>query len=265
MASEDKKDDTPEMAPAEAETPNGEAEGSQTGEVRAEAEAEEAEAAVPDAAADGGATGDEASGEAADAADPAGPVEDPTPGAAAARKNPKLKWYVVHTYSGFEQKAMKSLQERAKLEGMEEFLGEILVPSEEVVELMGGTKRRSKKKFFPGYMFVQMELNDHTWHLIKDTPKVTGFVGDARNPMPLKEAEVRRLTQQVAEGATPSAPRITYVEGETVRVIDGPFASFNGTIEEVKEDKRKLKVLVSIFGRSTPVELDFGQVEKTVK
>jgi transcriptional antiterminator NusG len=242
VATEDEKNDAPETAegaPEPAEPPRD--------AVKAEAEATEAEAAMPDAAP-------------ADA-----PEASETPGAEAAKKNPKLKWYVVHTYSGFEQKAMKSLQERAKLEGMEEFLGEILVPSEEVIELMGGTKRRSKKKFFPGYMFVQMELNDHTWHLVKDTPKVTGFVGDARNPMPLKEAEVRRLTQQVAEGATPSAPRITYVEGETVRVVDGPFASFNGTIEEVKEDKRKLKVLVSIFGRSTPVELDFGQVEKTVK
>lgn len=242
MATEDEKNDAPETAEGAPEPAEPAPEA-----VKAEAEATEAEAAMPDAAP-------------ADA-----PEASETPGAEAAKKNPKLKWYVVHTYSGFEQKAMKSLQERAKLEGMEEFLGEILVPSEEVVELMGGTKRRSKKKFFPGYMFVQMELNDHTWHLVKDTPKVTGFVGDARNPMPLKEAEVRRLTQQVAEGATPSAPRITYVEGETVRVVDGPFASFNGTIEEVKEDKRKLKVLVSIFGRSTPVELDFGQVEKTVK
>jgi len=247
VVSEDKKTEASENEP---NAPT--AEGSRpTGEVRAEAEAAEAEAAVPDAAPSD--------------ASSAGGDEAPAPGAEAAKKNPKLKWYVVHTYSGFEQKAMKSLYERAKLEGMEEYLGEILVPSEEVVELMGGTKRRSKKKFFPGYMFVQMELNDHTWHLVKDTPKVTGFIGDARNPMPLKEAEVRRLTQQVAEGATPSAPRITYVEGETVRVVDGPFASFNGTIEEVKEDKRKLKVLVSIFGRSTPVELDFGQVEKTVK
>lgn len=246
MATEDEKNDAPETA--EAAEPTAPAEKT----VKAEAEATEAEAAVPDAAP-------------AEAPDAEAPEVPETPGAEAAKKNPKLKWYVVHTYSGFEQKAMKSLQERARLEGMEEFLGEILVPSEEVIELMGGTKRRSKKKFFPGYMFVQMELNDHTWHLVKDTPKVTGFVGDARNPMPLKEPEVRRLTQQVAEGATPSAPRITYVEGETVRVVDGPFASFNGTVEEVKEDKRKLKVLVSIFGRSTPVELDFGQVEKTVK
>jgi len=249
VATRDENNDAPDAPESAAET----TEPVPTEVVQNEAEATEAEAAVPDAAPGDGPEPSEA------------PEVVETPGAEAAKKNPKLKWYVVHTYSGFEQKAMKSLQERAKLEGMEEFLGEVLVPSEEVVELMGGTKRRSKKKFFPGYMFVQMELNDHTWHLIKDTPKVTGFVGDARNPMPLKEAEVRRLTQQVAEGATPSAPRITYVDGETVRVIDGPFASFNGTIEEVKEDKRKLKVLVSIFGRSTPVELDFGQVEKTAK
>ncbi|NJK89052.1 MAG: transcription termination/antitermination protein NusG [Myxococcales bacterium] len=214
-------------------------------EAREDAEAAEAEALVDPA-------GSEFVGE--------------NPGQQAAKAtNPKLKWYVVHTYSGFEQKVQKSLFERAKLEGMEEYLGEVLVPSEEVVELLGGTRRRSKKKFFPGYIFVQMELNDRTWHFINDTPKVTGFVGDARNPSPLREAEVNRLTQQVAEGATVAKPRITYEDGETVRVIDGPFASFNGTIEEVKDDKRKLKVLVSIFGRSTPVELDFEQVEKMHK
>jgi transcriptional antiterminator NusG len=250
------KNDVKTEAPAEPEN------AMTTGEVRAEAVASEAEAAVGAAEAEKESAA-EAETEAKAPAEAA--PETPAPGVEAAKKNPKLKWYVVHTYSGFEHKAMKSLQERAKLEGMEEFLGEVLVPSEEVIELMGGTKRRSKKKFFPGYMFVQMELNDRTWHLINDTPKVTGFVGDSRNPMPLKEREVRRLTQQVVDGATPSAPRITYAEGETVRVIDGPFASFNGTVEEVKDDKRKLKVLVSIFGRSTPVELDFGQVEKTVK
>lgn len=185
--------------------------------------------------------------------------------AAAAQTNKKLKWYAVQTLSNFEFKAQKSLLERAKLEGLEEYLGEILVPAQEVVELMGGTKRRSNKKFFPGYMFVQMELNDRTWHLIKDTPKIAGFVGDSKNPVPLREREVRRLTQTAAEGATPAKPKITFVDGETVRVIDGAFASFNGTIEEVKEDKRKLKVLVTIFGRSTPVELDYEQVEKQVK
>ncbi len=221
----------------------------------AKTETEAASAASEDAASEDAAS-EEATAEAS--------AEDPAVQAAKAT-NKNLKWYAVHTYSGFEQKAQKSLEERAKLEGLEAYLGEILVPAEEVIELVGGNKRRSKKKFFPGYMFVQMELNDQTWHLVNGTPKVTGFVGDARNPVPLREREVKRLTQQVEEGATPSAPRITYEEGETVRVTDGPFASFNGTVEEVKDDKRKLRVLVSIFGRSTPVELDFEQVEKSVK
>lgn len=195
--------------------------------------------------------------------------KEPTPesiaaAAEAARQaNPKLKWYVVHTYSGYENKAQKSLLERAKLEGLEEYFGQVLVPTENVVELLGGSKRKSKRKFFPGYMIVQMELNDRTWHLVKSTPKITGFVGNAQTPMPLRDAEVERLTQQMTEGTVTAKPKFEFEEGETVRVIDGPFSGFNGTIEEVKEEKQKLRVLVSIFGRSTPVELDFGQVEKT--
>lgn len=177
----------------------------------------------------------------------------------------KLRWYVVHTYSGFENKAKKSLEERMKREGLEEFFGEVLVPTENVHEIIGGAKRTSKRKFFPGYMFVQMELNDRTWHLVKSTPKITGFVGNERNPVPVREDEVVRLTQQIDAGLTAVKPRLHFEEGETVRVIDGPFSSFNGTIEEVKEEKQKIRVLVSIFGRATPVELDFGQVEKTAK
>lgn len=177
----------------------------------------------------------------------------------------KLKWYVVHTYSGFENRAKKSLEERWKREGLEEFFGEVLVPTENVVELVGGTKRTSKRKFFPGYMLVQMELNDHTWHLVKSTPKITGFVGNARNPVPVREDDVRRLTQQIDQGTIAVKPKVHYEEGETVRVTDGPFSSFNGTVEEVKEEKQKVRVLVSIFGRATPVELDFGQVEKVTK
>ncbi len=180
-------------------------------------------------------------------------------------KNPRLKWYVVHTYSGFENRAQKSLEERMRLEGLQSFFGEILVPTENVVELLGGSKRTSKRKFFPGYMIVQMELTDETWHLVKQTPKITGFVGNARNPVPIREAEVRRLTQQIDQGTMTTKPRVQFEEGETVRVIDGPFSSFNGTVEEVKEEKQKVRVLVSIFGRATPVELDFGQVEKTAK
>jgi transcriptional antiterminator NusG len=177
----------------------------------------------------------------------------------------KLKWYVVHTYSGFENRAKKSLEERIKREGLDEFFGEVLVPTENVVELVGGTKRTSKRKFFPGYMLVQMELNDRTWHLVKSTPKITGFVGNARNPVPVREDDVLRLTQQIDQGTIAVKPKVHFEEGETVRVIDGPFSSFNGVVEEVKDEKQKVRVLVSIFGRATPVELDFGQVEKTAK
>ena len=180
--------------------------------------------------------------------------------------NKKLKWYVVQTYSSYENRAQGSLKERIRLNGLDEFFGEVLVPAENIMELVGGNKRRSKRKFFPSYMLVQMELNDQTWHLVKSTPKVIGFVGtDQRKPMPLRTREVERLIQQVEEGTVAHEPQVQFEEGETVRVTDGPFATFNGTIEEVKEEKRKLRVLVSIFGRSTPVELDFNQVEKVSK
>jgi transcriptional antiterminator NusG len=176
----------------------------------------------------------------------------------------KLRWYVVHTYSGFEQKAKKSLEERAKLEGLEASFGEVLVPTEDVVERVGGSTRKSKRKFFPGYMLVQMELTDKTWHLVKNTPKVTGFVGNQQHPVPIREAEVLKLTQQIESGALSAKVEIEFDDGEKVRVIDGPFASFTATVEEVKADKQKLRVLVSIFGRATPVELDYAQVEKIV-
>lgn len=175
---------------------------------------------------------------------------------------PGLKWYVVHTYSGFENQAKRSLEERIKLEGLEEFFGHVLVPTEEVTEVIGGSKRKSKRKFFPGYMLVQMAINDRTWYLVKETPKVTGFVGNARNPMACRLAEVERLTKQMHEGTGATKIRIEFSEGEQVRVTDGPFANFNGVISEVREDKQKVRVLVSILGRPTPVELDFMQVEK---
>lgn len=174
----------------------------------------------------------------------------------------KLKWYVVHTYSGYENRAQKSLQERVKREGLDEFFGEVLVPTENVIELLSGGKRTSKRKFFPGYMLVQMELNDRTWHIVKNTPKVTGFVGDAQNPRPVRDAEVERLTKQMTESQTIVKPKLVFEVGETVRVTEGPFQNFNGSIEEVKEEKQKLRVGVTIFGRATPVELDFSQVEK---
>ncbi|MFO1464696.1 MAG: transcription termination/antitermination protein NusG [bacterium] len=171
-------------------------------------------------------------------------------------------WYVVHTYSGFEQKAKLALEERVRALGKEGFVSEVLVPSESVVEMKKGVKKTTSRKFFPGYILVKMELNEDTWHLIKNTPKITGFVGNNTNPPIVPEEEVRRITQQIDEGTLRPKPKVSFEKGESVRVIDGPFATFNGMVEEVNPEKGKLKVLVSIFGRSTPIELDFMQVEK---
>ncbi|HEX7409856.1 MAG TPA: transcription termination/antitermination protein NusG [Candidatus Binatia bacterium] len=172
------------------------------------------------------------------------------------------QWYVIHTYSGYEHKAKAALEERIKTLNKQEYFGEILVPAEKVVELVKGRKKTSSRKFFPGYILVNMELNDETWHVVKSTPKVTGFVGDATHPAPISEAEVHEITQQMAEGAARPKPKVLFESGESVKVVDGPFQDFNGVVEEVKADKGKLRVLISIFGRATPVELDFVQVEK---
>lgn len=174
----------------------------------------------------------------------------------------ELLWYVVHTYSGYEQKAKLALQERIRQNKMEDSFSEILIPSENVIELVRGEKKTTSRKFFPGYMLVKMKLNDNTWHLVKNTSKITGFVGNATRPPAVPEEEVLRITNQMEQGTLKPRPKIEFEEGESVRVIDGPFVNFNGVVEEVKPDKGKLRVLVSIFGRSTPVELDFVQVEK---
>lgn len=172
------------------------------------------------------------------------------------------KWYVVHTFSGYEHKAKAALEERIKGFGKQELFGEILVPVEKVVELVKGKKKTSSRKFFPGYILVQMELNDESWHIVKETPKVTGFVGGGTNPAPVSEDEVKNITHQMEEGAIRPKPRILFSVGESVKVVDGPFADFNGVVEEVRPEKGKLRVLISIFGRATPVELDFVQVER---
>lgn len=172
------------------------------------------------------------------------------------------KWYVVHTYSGYEQKAKKALEERVKQHHMEQMFGDVLVPTEDVVEVKKGTKRRSKRQFFPGYILVNMELNETTWRVVKETPKVTGFVGGSHNPSVVPEEEVARITQQIQEGTLKPKAKIEFEKGENVRVISGPFSSFTGIVENVNEAKGKLRVLVSIFGRATPIELDFSQVEK---
>lgn len=173
------------------------------------------------------------------------------------------KWYVVHAYSGFEKKVSRALQERIELSSLQDFFGEIMVPVEEVVEMRGGQKRRSERKFFPGYVLVEMELNDDTWHLVKETPRVMGFIGGkAEHPAPLTESEAQAILDRVAAGSDKATPKTIFEAGEIVRVIDGPFNDFNGVVEQVNYEKSKVQVAVTIFGRSTPVELDFGQVEK---
>ena len=174
-----------------------------------------------------------------------------------------MRWYVVHAYSGYEKKVALALKDRVVLHNMEKIFGDILVPTEEVVELKGGVKRKSERKFFPGYVLVQMELNDDSWHLVKETPRVMGFIGGkADQPAPISNAEAQAILQRVQVGSEKITPKIVFEPGEMVRVVDGPFNDFNGVVEEVNYEKNRLHVAVTIFGRSTPVELDFGQVEK---
>jgi transcriptional antiterminator NusG len=173
------------------------------------------------------------------------------------------QWYVVHAYSNFEGKVKASIEEHVRLAGMEDKFGEIMIPTEEVVEIKGGTKRRSERKFFPGYVLVEMEMTDETWHLIKDVPKVMGFIGGTKDrPAPISEKEAMAIIGAVKEGVEKPKPKVLYQPGEVVRVTEGPFNDFNGVVEEVDYDRNRLKVAVLIFGRSTPVELEFGQVEK---
>ncbi|HEY3346898.1 MAG TPA: transcription termination/antitermination protein NusG [Nitrospirota bacterium] len=172
------------------------------------------------------------------------------------------EWYVIHTYSGFEGKVKSSIEERSRTLGLQDKVTQILVPTEDVVELRNGKKRTSTRKFFPGYILVEMDLDDSTWHLVKDTPKVTGFVGDKQKPSPISDEEVNLIRMQMFEGTTPMKREAAFSKGDSVRIVDGPFASFTGSVEDVNLEHGKLRVMVSIFGRATPVELDFLQVEK---
>ena len=173
------------------------------------------------------------------------------------------KWYVVHAYSGFEKTVQRTLTERIARAGMQEHFGRVLVPVEEVVEMRSGQKNISERKFFPGYVLVEMDMTDESWHLVKSTPKVTGFIGGtSTRPTPISEKEVQNILHQIQEGVEKPRPKVLFENGEMVRVKEGPFTDFNGTVEDVNYDKNKIRVAVTIFGRSTPVELDFGQVEK---
>ena len=174
-----------------------------------------------------------------------------------------MRWYIVHVYSGFEKKVEQSIREQAQIKGLAERFEQVLVPSEQVVEMRRGQKVSSDRKFFPGYVLVKMDMNDESWHLVKNTPKVTGFLGGGGRPVPISENEANRILHQVQEGVERPKTMITFEVGETVRVSDGPFTSFNGLVEDVDEGRERLKVAVSIFGRATPVELEYTQVEKT--
>ncbi len=174
-----------------------------------------------------------------------------------------LRWYVVHTYSNYENQVKRSLEERIKRAGLEKYFGKILVPTEEVIEMRMGQRRKTDRKFLPGYVLVQMELNDETWHLVRSVPHVLGFIGGtAEKPAPISDKEAEAILARVEEGLTKPKPKILFEVGETVRIIEGPFKDFNGVVEEVDYEKNKLRVSVLIFGRSTPVEFDFGEVEK---
>jgi transcription termination/antitermination protein NusG len=187
-----------------------------------------------------------------------------TPAVPAKATHPDMHWYVVHAYSGMEKAVERNIRERINRAGMQDMFGEILVPTEEVVEIKNGQKKTSERRFYPGYVLVQMIMNDDTWHLVKHTNKVTGFVGGAKNrPAPISEDEVAKILGQMEEGTEKPRHKVEFVTGEYVRVKDGPFTDFNGTVEEVNYEKNKVRVSVTIFGRATPVELEFSQVEKT--
>jgi transcriptional antiterminator NusG len=191
-------------------------------------------------------------------------VETDVNGGAAGPANPDLRWYIVHAYSGMEKAVERNIAERIARSDMQSKFGRILVPSEEVVEMRNGTRRTTERRLFPGYVFVEMVMDDDTWHLVKHTSKVTGFVGGAKNrPAPISEEEVRKIVDQMQEGTEKPRHKVEFMVGEMVRVKEGPFTDFNGSVEEVNYEKNRLRVSVTIFGRATPVELEFSQVEKT--
>jgi transcriptional antiterminator NusG len=177
-------------------------------------------------------------------------------------RNPNMKWYIIHAYSGFERKVKESLESRVQAFGLQEKIGKVLIPTESVTEVRGGKKYTSERMFYPGYVLVEMDMDDHVWHVVKSTPRVTGFVGTGQQPTPLSEEEVNHIVYKVADSREKPKLKVKFEKGETVRIGEGPFATFTGVVDDVNEDRETLKVMVTIFGRSTPVELEFGQVEK---
>jgi transcriptional antiterminator NusG len=184
--------------------------------------------------------------------------------AAEAPRNPNMKWYIIHSYSGFERKVRESLESRVQAFGLQDKIGRVLIPTESVTEVRGGKKYTSERMFYPGYVLVEMDMDDHVWHVVKSTPRVTGFVGTGQQPTPLSEEEVQNIVYRVGESKDKPKLKVKFEKNESVRISEGPFASFTGIVDEVNEDRETLKVMVTIFGRSTPVELEFGQVEKVV-
>jgi transcriptional antiterminator NusG len=176
--------------------------------------------------------------------------------------NPNMKWYIVHTYSGFERKVKESLESRIRAFGLQEKIGRVLIPTEPVTEVRGGKKYTSERMFYPGYVLVEMDMDDNVWHLVKSTPRVTGFVGTGQQPTPLSEEEVNQIVYRVREGKDKPKLKVKFEKNEQVKIIEGPFANFTGVVDDVNEDRETLKIMVTIFGRATPVELEFGQVEK---
>jgi transcriptional antiterminator NusG len=185
-------------------------------------------------------------------------------GTAEAPRNPNMKWYIIHSYSGFERKVRESLESRVQAFGLQDKIGRVLIPTESVTEVRGGKKYTSERMFYPGYVLVEMDMDDHVWHVVKSTPRVTGFVGTGQQPTPLSDEEVQNIVYRVGESKDKPKLKVKFEKNETVRISEGPFASFTGVVDEVNEDRETLKVMVTIFGRSTPVELEFGQVEKVI-
>ena len=196
----------------------------------------------------------------------AGTAEETQPAGAESRaeppKNPNMKWYIIHAYSGFERKVKESLESRVQAFGLQDKIGKVLIPTESVTEVRGGKKYTSERMFYPGYVLVEMDMDDHVWHVVKATPRVTGFVGTGQQPTPLSDEEVGHIVYKVADSREKPKLKVKFEKNETVRISEGPFATFTGVVDEVNEDRETVKVMVTIFGRSTPVELEFGQVEK---